>query len=129
MRPIFPVQTVDSRMKGFTFIEVLVALCIAAVMVAVIGSSLITSLNAEQTATHLQSSTVLAQRLATTLFLGLSPDDVFSAEKADWDFLSKAQNTSDGTNPIAWQVWTLSPKVKPSLKTALAFQSIPGKKE
>ena len=129
MRPIFPALTVDSRKDAFTFVEVLVALCVAAIMVAVIGSSLITSLNAEQTANHLQEAAGLVQRVATASFLGLSPTEMLAEDGIDWNVLSEIQSTNDGTNNMVWQVWTLSTKTKPSLKTILALRSVPVKTE
>ena len=129
MRPIFPALTVDSRKAAFTFIEVLVALCVAAIMLAVIGSSLITSLNAEQTAHHLQEAAGLVQRVATASFLGLSPTEMLAGDGVDWNVLSEIQSTNDGTNNIVWQVWTLSPKTRTSLKTTLALRSVPVKTE
>ena len=129
MRPTFPVRTADLRKQAFTFVEVLVALCIAVIMVSVIGSSLITSLNAEQTAAHLQKSAALVQRVAAASFLGLSPTEVLSEDGADWNMLSESKSTNDGTNSVVWQVWTLSPKAKPALKTVLALRSVQEKAE
>ena len=106
--------------SGFTFVEVLIALLIATLLISVACSSLITSLKAEQISDWQRDASFLMSRLTTEARLGLEPTGTVVQASADWEINSDNINTGEETNTITWRVWILYPRERPSMTVTFA---------
>jgi prepilin-type N-terminal cleavage/methylation domain-containing protein len=108
--------------QGFTFVEVLVALVAAAILVSVACTAVIGSLRAEQTADRLTEGRLLAQQLSAETCPGLTatglPAQADGAGATDSELIPDESETNAGP----WRVWTLYPKDRPSLRIAVAMR-------
>jgi prepilin-type N-terminal cleavage/methylation domain-containing protein len=101
--------------SGFTFVEVLIALLVATILVSVACSSLITALKAEQISDWQRDASFLVNQLATETRLGLESTGVVAQASFDWEINSEDIETGSGPDAIAWRVWILYPRQRPSL--------------
>jgi prepilin-type N-terminal cleavage/methylation domain-containing protein len=101
--------------SGFTFVEVLIALLVAVILVSVACSSLITSLKAEQTSDWQRDAAFLISQLSTEARLGIEPTGVVAQVRADWEINSDDIEAGSGLDEITWRVWILYPRERPSL--------------
>ncbi|MFH0954348.1 MAG: prepilin-type N-terminal cleavage/methylation domain-containing protein [Verrucomicrobiota bacterium] len=106
--------------NGFTFIEVLVALLMASILVSVACSAIITLLRAEQTADRLREGGFLARQVSAETYLGLVTTGLEVQVDSAWAADSEIVPDDSETEPGLWRVWTLYPKDRPSLRTAVA---------
>jgi prepilin-type N-terminal cleavage/methylation domain-containing protein len=105
---------------GFTFVEVLVALLVAAILVAAASSTLIASLSAEQTAARLQDAGLLAQTIASRTHR--RAEETNQVAQADWAVSSDVIEVKDESATNTWRVWLFFPKDRPSLAVSLALR-------
>ena len=101
--------------SGFTFVEVMIALLAAAILVSVACSSLITSLKAEQISDYQREASFLVNQLATESSLGIQPTGVVARAGTDWEITSDDVETGEGPSATTWRVWILYPRERPSL--------------
>jgi len=106
---------VSRQNEGFTFIEVLVALIVAGLLVGVSSVSLITSLRAEQNAAWLRDAVPIIRQITTRTWMGTATEEPVT--NPDWD-ITTTVDTEDSLNP--WQMWMISPRQRPSLRVTLA---------
>jgi prepilin-type N-terminal cleavage/methylation domain-containing protein len=100
---------------GFTFIEAIIALAVAAIMVAAVTSTLITSLRAEQFAIHAGQADRICERIATAHHAGYSPTDIVEEARESW-LITLTEVSSDKK----WELWRISPLARPSLGVQFA---------
>ena len=112
--PTLNVQLPTSR-SGFTFVEVLIALLVAVILVSVACSSLITSLKAEQTSDWQRDASFLISQLSTEARLGIESTGVVTQVRADWEVNSDDIKAGEGPDAIMWRIWILYPRERPSL--------------
>lgn len=101
--------------SGFTFVEVMIALLVSTILVSVACSSLITSLKAEQISDWQRNASFLVNQLVTEAKLGIESTDAVAQAVADWEINSDDIEVGEGTDAIAWRVWILYPRERPSL--------------
>ena len=106
--------------SGFTFVEVLIALLVAVILVSVACSSLITSLKAEQTSDWQRDASFLVSQLATEARLGVESTGVVAQAGTDWEINSDDIEAGSGPEAITWRVWILYPRERPSLTVTFA---------
>ena len=106
--------------QGFTFVEVLVALLVAALLVSAASSALITSLAAERTAARMQEATLLVPTIASREYL--QPGETNGALHADWAVNSDVVETKGASATNTWRMWTMSPKDRPLLTMTFALR-------
>ncbi len=100
---------------GFTFVEVLIALLVATILVSVACSSLITSLKAEQVSDWQRDASFLVNHLATEARLSIESTGVLMRAETDWEITSDEIETGSGPDAMAWRVWIVYPRERPSL--------------
>jgi len=113
--PTSPAPRSDGR-AGFTFIEVLIAIVVAGLLIGVSSVSLITSLRAEQQAAWLRDAVPLIRQVSVRTWIGALADEPLAAP--EWDVSRSTATTDNGT----WVTWTLSPAQRPSLRIMLAVR-------
>ncbi len=101
--------------SGFTFVEVIIALLVTAILVSVACSSLITSLKAEQTANYQRDASLLVNRLATEARMESASTGLVTSAGSEWEITSDDVETGEGPAAISWRVWILYPRERPSL--------------
>jgi prepilin-type N-terminal cleavage/methylation domain-containing protein len=106
--------------QGFTFVEVLVALLAASLLVSAAASALITSLRAEQTAAHLRTGALLVQAVFARNCLDAGETN--GVPDTDWAMTSDLFETRTETATNTWRVWVLFPNDRPSLSVTLALR-------
>ncbi len=90
------------NVRGFTFIEVLFALFIAALLGITAGYTLILALRAEARGRALQEATLIVSSVHAAERMGLTPDDSAAAQPAGWRVeREQADDAATGTEP-AW---------------------------
>lgn len=124
MRPTSPVRRCDPRAPrgAFTFIEILFALALCAILTAVVGSSLATSLQTELAARRLQDANAVCDDLLVALQGGFDVSGVVSAASADWQVTQADDVTGPATNLVRWQVWEVSLLARPSVRQRFALR-------
>ena len=100
---------------GFTFLEVLIALLVAVILVSVACSSLMTSLKAEQIADWQRDASFLVNQLATETKLSIESTGVTARAQEGWEIHSDDIEAGSGPHAIMWRVWILYPRERPSL--------------
>lgn len=115
MKPRTSPAPASKPSDGFTFIEVLVAIIVAGLLIGVSSVSLITSLRAEQNAAWLRDTIPLLRQTTARTWLGTIIDEPVT--DPEWEIVGAADEKSDGG---PWQLWILSPKQRPSLRVTLA---------
>lgn len=124
MRPTSPAHA--NKSDGFTFMEVMVALVMASILVGVTCTALVTALNAERLAGHMRTAGFMAQELTTLQYRAEAPTNLIQRVETEWVFGSNTVvQTSEETN-ITWQVWTLSPLDRPSWSVEICFAATEG---
>ena len=106
--------------SGFTFLEVLIALLAAILLISATSSSLITSLKAEQVSGYQRDAAFLVNQLATESRLGLEPTGTVIQAGSEWEINSDDMKVGEGPAAIEWRVWILSPRERPSLTVTFA---------
>jgi Tfp pilus assembly protein PilV len=101
--------------SAFTFVEVLIALLVAVILVSVACSSLITSLKAEQVSDWQRDASFLVNHLATEARLGIESTGAVTQAGTDWEINSDDIEAGSGPDAITWRVWILYPRERPSL--------------
>ena len=110
--------------EGFTFLEVLIALAVAAILVTVACTALVTALRAEQGAGHLREAGLLIGSIQAETWLGDGDDTPYPAEAfPNWEITASTEDTLTGDEQIEWEVWTLAPRDRPSLRTSFAMRA------
>jgi hypothetical protein len=100
---------------GFTFLEVLIALLATVILVSVACNSLITSLKAEQISDWQRDAAFLLNRLVTEARLGIESTGVVAQARGGWEIHSDDIEVGSGPDALAWRVWILYPRERPSL--------------
>ena len=101
--------------SGFTFVEVLIALLVAVILVSVACTSLITSLKAEQISDWQRDASFLMNQLVTEARLGIESTGVVTQVSADWEITSDDIEVGSEPDVVSWRVWILYPRERPSL--------------
>ena len=104
----------SDRRSGFTFIEVMVAIIVAGLLIGVSSVSLITSLRAEQQAAWLRDAVPLIRQVSVRTWIGAMADEPLAAP--EWEVSRSTSATDNGL----WMTWTLSPAQHPSLRITLS---------
>ena len=111
----------NSPRRGFTFVEVLVALVMCSLMIAGLTTALITVLKAEQQAAWLRDAQRMTTELSSQHYLGHSPTGLLSRTAADWDLTDELIRQTTEETTLVWRVWTLTPLDRPSLSIRLCL--------
>lgn len=109
------VQPSDSARGAFTLLEVVIAIALCAILAGVVATSLITSLQAEQTAARVYDGSALCDQLLAAHFAGLSTTSV-AEQVSGWLVTQQEAETGDVTNRVYWQVWEVSLRERPSVR-------------
>ncbi len=109
--------------RGFSLIEILVALSIIAVVAVAAGLSLFQVLRTEQSALSLQASIDILSRIQTAHYL----EQEFDAESLDvrWTVVREEMEIGRPPTNVLWTTWTLAPRDRPSLRTSISFSDAP----
>jgi prepilin-type N-terminal cleavage/methylation domain-containing protein len=109
------------KREAFTLVEVLIAIVIAAAMVGVAASSLITSLRAEESALRFQEAGLAIQAVTCDMYMFSMPTGSVVIGREVWD-VAGAHLERDEPDEGAWSVIRLSPRSRPSVTVTLSFQ-------
>jgi hypothetical protein len=100
---------------------VLVAIVLLAVLVAVIAPSLMASLRAEETADLLARGQLVAEGIVAAAYVPAAFTNASDRARA-WATADDRVAT-DEEAALAWRVWEVSPKVRPSLRVRFALRT------
>lgn len=107
----------DAR-GGFTFIEILVALAILAVIVSVMLQSQVRIAAARRQAEALQGAVIQMERFQGALRLGTTRDAILARTNALWQVQAEPVAVQGGENLSArWFAWTITPTNRTSLRS------------
>jgi Tfp pilus assembly protein PilE len=120
MPRIFPAR-VNKNREGFTFVEVLVALVMCAIMVSVVCTALITALKAEQMATWLSDAQRMTSEWTAHYYRNESPTNLAKRISTDWTQSDLSIQQATEETSIVWKVWTLTPNDRPSMSIRLCL--------
>lgn len=105
---------------GFTFLEILVALLILVIVVAVVFETQITTLSMEQTAQAMYQVQREEDRIFTEVRLGNTPTNILATVPLECvvtlAILSKDKTDDDSIKCLQWDI---AAKERPSLKLSL----------
>ena len=109
--------------RGFTYIELLIAIVIAGLLALTAGSALLTSLRAERAAQAQREARFLLQSAATRAFLGLDPTGALEGTEAAWRVTPVEAPAARDTHAPRWRTWELAPADGGALRLRLSVQS------
>lgn len=113
------------RAEGFTLVEVLIALFLAVILVAVTASTLGTTLRSEESMNLLETGERIIQTLQTDLYLNGQATNTIQRYSAHWLIAPTQLETGEPTNRIAWHVWEITAMQRPSIQWRFAIRSTP----
>ncbi|MEI6970072.1 MAG: prepilin-type N-terminal cleavage/methylation domain-containing protein [bacterium] len=113
--------------RGFTFIELLVALAILTILSTVILSSHVLIIRAQNRVRVLEESRLVTERIAGNAWIATSSVETVGSGIEGWTVRFEQSVTEDGTNQQTWNQWTISPSNNPGLSTVLYLRPAPGK--
>ena len=90
--------------SGFTFLEALIALAIAALLVTVSARSLTMVFRADRSADRLLEGGLLLRRVAAIQYLGAEPDSSLEDLSPGWRVDTEPVQTGTETEPLQWKV-------------------------
>ncbi len=99
MQPALP----PCARSGFTFLEAIIALAIAALLVAVSARSLTTVFRADRSADRLLESGLLLRRVSTGQYLGSALENTPEAWPAGWRVETEPVQTGAGAEARHWE--------------------------
>ena len=110
--------------RGFTYVEVLIAFLIAAILTTAVCSTLIVSLRAEREAAWLRQCRFTVQSLVADVYANEKPTDAVAAAYPDWAIdIEEADSRDASGRGVSWEIWRLSPRSRPSLAVTVEFQN------
>jgi len=120
-----PVPNSEQASRGFTFVEVLVALLVAGLLVMAAGRAMLTVLRAEQIHSAMQTSRHLAMMLTAENGLHSSTTNRLAHQMpAGWTLAEQRITTGEDTNAITWQCYTVTTEISPGFGLVVACRSI-----
>lgn len=123
MRRIFPAPRY-SPTHGFTLVEVLIALLLAVILISVTASTLGVTLRAEQSMDLMEAGERLIHSLQTDLYIHGQGSNTVRRFNEEWVVTSTRIETGDVTNRVAWDVWEITAKARPSVQWRLAQHAV-----
>lgn len=105
--------------SGFTFLEALIALAVAALLVTVSARSLTMVFRADRSAARLLEAGLLLRRVATSQYLGV---DMKALEGAPPGWRVEYENVTTGTGDSQAK-WTVARCSSEELTSAIAFRA------
>ena len=117
-----PASTVD----GFTLVEVLIALALAVILISVTASTLGTTLRAERNLDWVEQARLRADEWMLEYYLTGGASNTAARHADAWTFASTLATTGPATNRIAWEVWEITPRERPSATFRIAVRANAG---
>ncbi|MCS6772245.1 MAG: type II secretion system GspH family protein [Kiritimatiellae bacterium] len=100
--------------RGFTYVEVMVALGIVALLTAVMVQTLSTIRRAETSLDQLERAAHIANELVVDLYIHGTASNVFRRHADDWVFNERLEETGPATSRFKWIIWEIAPTAVPS---------------
>ncbi len=106
--------------RGFTLIEVLIALTIAVVLIGVTAATLGTTLQAERSLNRVEEGRRISEELLAELYLHGTTTNVAARHAPEWIVTLNFAETGPANDRARWQVWELAPADRPSAAWRIA---------
>ena len=119
MRQIFPVRICKCNPKGFTFVEVVIALAVASILLGVATSTVVTALRAEQTVLWRNEANLIADEMIAVTYLGEDPSNTIVKLDSSWTL----ENAIHELSNITWKAYTIYKKDRSSARIDFALRS------
>lgn len=103
-------------------IEVLLTLLLAVILISVTSSTLGVTLRAEQSMDLQDTSERLINTLQADIYSNASASNTVQRFADDWLITSEQIETGPVTNRVAWEVWEITAKERPSVQWRLAIR-------
>lgn len=111
------------RRAAFTFVEVLIALALCALLVATVSSALIHLTRIERRTTLLREAPFHLQTLACQSYLDLAPvADLPAGLPPAWSAQSQTEVTEDDEQQTPWLCWRLAVADDPAFAYTLSLR-------
>ena len=111
----------DTTGEGFTFVEVLLALLVATILITVSATALITSLRAEERADLLREGRYVLEQTATRTWADI--EAIADGPPGPWRVQVTRPDTRPDRNEEAWQIMEITPRDAPPLSLRLALRA------
>lgn len=108
---------------GFTLVEVLIALLLAVILISVTASTLGVTLRAEQSLDLQDAGERLINTLQTDVYLNNNASNTTQRYADQWLITTTPLETGPATNRIAWEIWELTARERPSVQWRFATRS------
>lgn len=106
--------------RGFTLIEVLIALTIAVVLIGVTAATLGTTLQAERSLDRVEEGRRISDELLAELYLLGTATNVAARHAPEWIVTWNSVETGPANDRARWQVWEIAPADRPSAAWRIA---------
>ena len=110
--------------RGFTFLEVLVALAVLTLLATAIMECHVGILRAQTDARTVDELRLVTAEIAGESWAGTPAADAAGKETGDWDIDLDTFQAEAGTNSVTWNRWVISPSNRPSMEAVLCLRTI-----
>lgn len=110
------------RASGFSLIEVVVALAVIAILVAVTSRGLMTSLTSDEVSAQIFAGTLALNRVEAAAVRGAPRAELERLAGPDWTLIDARPGKTDRTNAPFWRLLALHSTVRPSLVVQAALR-------
>lgn len=108
--------------SGFSLIEVVVALAVISILVAVTSRGLMTSLSSDEVSAQIFAGTLALNRVEAAAVRDAPREELERLAGPDWIFADARPKTADRTNAPAWRLLSLRSTLRPSLVVQAAMR-------
>lgn len=110
---------------GFTFVEVLVALGLAVLLISVTAATLSTTLRAERALDYREHGHRIAASLQAELYLTGAASNTAAQTSEHWLLTETRMQNGPATGRVYWSVWEISPRARPASAVRIAMLAEP----
>ena len=112
---------ISKSSRGFSLVEILVAVAILAILVGAVARGLMTSMQSDNVSAQVFAGNLVLNRIEAAVARDVDSDGLKKLTGPDWT-LSETLTKPDETNEISWRIISLQSDVRNSLQVQLPLR-------
>lgn len=122
MRRTSPVPTRECRARGFSLVELIVAVAILAILVSAVARALMTSMKGEEASELMFEGRLGIGRIEAAAIAGKNAEGLAALTPRGWTFREEILETGPKTNLVVWRKLELRSEQRAASAVALWFE-------